>query len=66
MSADSFLDSTIFSLAKNNFNNKIKFGYNNEEVKLAEGVGRETISGVLPLFLFKEHWKVAKRKFNQF
>ncbi len=26
------------------------------------GVGREKVSGVLPLYLFKEHWEVAKRK----
>jgi hypothetical protein len=26
------------------------------------GVGREKISGVLPLYLFHEHWEIAKRK----
>jgi hypothetical protein len=26
------------------------------------GVGRENITAVLPLYLFKEHWLIAKRK----
>ena len=26
------------------------------------GLGRENVSGILPLFLFKEHWNIAKRK----
>jgi len=26
------------------------------------GVGRENITGVLPLALFDDHWKIAKRK----
>jgi len=26
------------------------------------GIGRENITGLLPLFLFKEHWFIAKRK----
>lgn len=26
------------------------------------GLGRENITGVIPLYLFKEHWEVARRK----
>ena len=26
------------------------------------GLGREDITGVLPLYLFKEHWLIAKRR----
>lgn len=26
------------------------------------GLGRENITGIIPLYLFKEHWEVAKRK----
>ena len=33
-----------------------------QEGKLALGVGRENITGILPLYLFKEHWSIAKRK----
>ena len=29
--------------------------------KLAMGLAREEITGVLPLYLFKEHWNIAKR-----
>jgi hypothetical protein len=28
---------------------------------LATGVGRENVTGILPLFLFNEHWEIAKR-----
>jgi hypothetical protein len=26
------------------------------------GIGRENITGLFPLYLFKEHWIIAKRK----
>ena len=26
------------------------------------GMGREAITGVMPLYLFKEHWELARRK----
>ena len=26
------------------------------------GIGRENITGVMPLYLFKEHWEIARRK----
>lgn len=26
------------------------------------GAGRENISGLMPLYLFREHWELAKRK----
>ena len=29
---------------------------------LAMGLAREDITAVLPLYLFKEHWNIAKRK----
>jgi hypothetical protein len=29
---------------------------------LAMGIGRENITGVMPLYLFKEHWEIARRK----
>ena len=32
------------------------------EGQLAIGIGRENISGVMPLYLFKEHWQLAKLK----
>lgn len=30
--------------------------------QLAMGLSRENITGVLPLYLFSEHWNIAKRK----
>ena len=32
------------------------------EGHLAMGIGRENITGVLPLYLFPEHWEVARRR----
>jgi hypothetical protein len=60
MSADSFLDSSIFSLNRD-ANAHGGFAVDNKG-KLAMGLGRENINAVLPLFLFKEHWEIARRK----
>lgn len=54
MSGDSFLDAAIFSLPKNDSDNR--------QPAIAQGVGREKVTGVMPLYLFKEHWLLAKRK----
>ena len=60
MTSDSFLDSAIFNLGKTE---EAHGGFKvSNEGKLAMGVGRENITGVLPLFLFQEHWEIAKRK----
>ena len=60
MSLDSFLDSSIFNLKKNQ-DASGGFDYKNQGC-LAVGVGRENISGVLPLFLFKEHKDLVRLK----
>lgn len=60
MSVDSFMDSSIYNLKKNQ-DAAGGFDYKNE-AKLAIGMSRESISGILPLFLFKEHWEIARRK----
>ena len=60
MSLDSFLESSIYNLK---MNQDAAGGFDlKQEGKLAVGAGREDISGVLPLFLFQEHWELAKRK----
>ena len=61
ITAESFLQSAKFNIeqygeAIGNFDPK------NDNGNLAMGLGREKITGVLPLFLFKEHWWIAKRK----
>ena len=33
----------------------------NAQGSLATGIGRENVTGILPLFLFNEHWEIAKR-----
>ncbi len=60
MSLDSFMDSSIFNLKKNQ-DASGGFDYKNQG-SLAVGVGREDISGVLPLFLFKEHKDIIRLK----
>lgn len=54
MSLDSFLESSIYNL-KLNQNAHGGFDYKNEG-SLAVGAGLQQISGVLPLYLFDEHW----------
>ena len=60
MSMDSFLESSIFNLK---MNQDAAGGFDlKEEGKLAIGAGREDISGLMPLYLFREHWDISKRK----
>ena len=60
ISLDSFLESSIYNLK---MNQDAAGGFDlKQEGKLAVGAGREEISGVLPLYLFNEHWEIAKRK----
>ena len=60
MTADSFLDSAIFFLNKDEeAHGGFKVG---NQGKLAQGLGRENINAVIPLYLFPEHWEVARRK----
>ena len=64
MTADSFLDSAVFSLRKNE---EAHGGFGGASAAdkasgLAQGLGREKITGVMPLYLFKEHWEIARRK----
>lgn len=60
MSLDSFLESSIYHLK---LNQDASGGFDlKNQAKLAIGAGRESISGILPLYLFKEHWDVARRK----
>ena len=60
ISLDSFMESSIYNL-KCNQDASGGFDYD-KQGELAIGAGRESISGVIPLFLFNEHWEIAKRK----
>ena len=63
MSSDAFLDSSTFTLKKDE---TAHGGFSGNPLKdapaLAQGLGRESITGVLPLFLFREHWDIARRR----
>ena len=62
MTADSFLDSAVFSLRKDSGAHGGFMKGTEKSGQLAMGLGREAITGVLPLYLFKEHWDIARRK----
>ena len=61
MSLDAFMESSIFNLRMSEGHAAGGFDLK-DEAKLAVGAGRENISGLLPLYLFREHWELAKRK----
>lgn len=49
--------------AHGGFKGKNNQGGNDDEGgQLAKGVGNEAINAVLPLFLFREHWDIARRR----
>jgi hypothetical protein len=62
MSLDSFLDSSIFNLKKLQASTEGGGFDVKNEASLALGLGREKVNGILPIYLFKEHWEFAKRK----
>ena len=65
MTAESFIDSSIYSLKKDaaahgGFTQK---GATAQEGSgLAQGAARENINACIPLYLFKEHWEIARRR----
>jgi len=61
MTADSFVQSAVFNISKQG--DQAHSGFDAEgQGALALGLGREQVSGVLPLALFKEHWELAQKK----
>ena len=66
LTVDTFLESAKFKLMNNQGQaQNVHGGFkgNDSEVKdaqIALGVGRENITGLLPLYLFNEHWQIAK------
>ena len=66
-SAEAFQDQAIFALkadpnAHGGFNNGKQPVQLPEGGGLAMGLGREAVNAVLPLYLFKEHWDIARRR----
>ena len=61
MSLDAFMESSIYNMRLSE--GQAAGGFDlKDEAKLAVGAGRENISGLMPLYLFAEHWELAKRK----
>lgn len=59
MSWSAYLESAAFNLEKSS----TAHGSFSKHTKgwLATGLGRENVTGILPLYLFKEHWEISKR-----
>jgi hypothetical protein len=58
MTEEAYLEQANFNLQQNNMAHG---GFNNRQGgELAIGVGREAVTGVLPLSLFREHWEIAR------
>ena len=64
LTADSFLEAAQFQInAAAGDEAKAHNAFEKDgEGKITQGIGRENITGVMPLYLFKEHWNIAKRK----
>ena len=60
MSLDMFLESSTFML-KQNEDASGAFDYT-KQGQLALAAGREPVTGVFPVYLFKEHWQIANLK----
>jgi len=61
LSANSFLESAKYQIEKD-FGAHGGFNPKNDLGRLALGLAYENITGVMPLYLFNEHWQIAKRK----
>ena len=59
MSWNAYLDSAAYNLERQSTAHGT-FDKNTQG-SLATGIGREDVTGVLPLYLFDEHWEIAKR-----
>lgn len=63
LSADSFIEAAQFALKNNE---EAHGGFDkNKEANILVGVGRENITGVMPLYLFSEHFHIANKKVPQ-
>ena len=59
MSCSAYLESAAYNLERQS-NAHGSFD-KNVQGNLASGIGRENVTGILPLYLFDEHWEIAKR-----
>ena len=62
ISANSFMHSAAYNIAKDplahsGFNDIDQLQHPNQ--RLAQGFSRENITGIMPLYLFQSHWKIA-------
>jgi hypothetical protein len=63
-SAEAFLDHAIYNLKADP---NAHGGFSNQQNNvggggLAQGLGRENVNAVIPLYLFKEHWDISRKR----
>jgi hypothetical protein len=63
MSAESFLDSVVYSLNKSNDKESVHGGFDKSiQGEVLKGVARESITACFPLYINYHHWNIAKYK----
>lgn len=66
LTADSFLESAQFKIDAAGpaavGQSQAHGGFKEGKGELAMGLGRESVTGIMPLYLFPEHWNIAKRR----
>ena len=64
MTAESFLDSVLYSLKNTQNPENVHGGFDRNATgsEVVTGLSRESITAVLPLYINDEHWSVAKQK----
>eukprot|EP01080_Neovahlkampfia_damariscottae_P009664 gene9664-1871_t len=64
ISTSAFLDSVQFKLDSLNFNHEntetVHGGFSGKNGSIVKGIAREDISGIIPLYINKDHWKIQK------
>jgi prolyl-tRNA editing enzyme YbaK/EbsC (Cys-tRNA(Pro) deacylase) len=65
ISSNSFLDSVQYKLDSLKSNEQIEFeelhgGFSGKNGSIVKGVAREDISGVIPLYIQEDHWRIQK------
>ena len=65
--SDAFLNSAQYMLNTNRVEEDVHGGFNEGKhgshgSEIMKGLGNEKVNGVMPLYLFYEHWNVARRR----
>jgi hypothetical protein len=62
LTAESFLLAAQFMLTSSESQEAAHGGFSNSSHKTPAGTTVHRVTGIMPIYLFKEHWEIAKRK----